>query len=158
MSIITAKKKFLTEEIANSLKNLKADTPAAFGIMTSQHMIEHLTWIIKSSAKDHGEPEGQPSKGQLGFKKFIEGGAIFKHRPKDQSKEDLPPLKYGSLEEAMAQIPLAISRFYHFYEGKSDKKGYHPMMGELTFEEIELFHYMHVRYHFWQFGLLGEYP
>jgi oxepin-CoA hydrolase/3-oxo-5,6-dehydrosuberyl-CoA semialdehyde dehydrogenase len=140
------------------LQDLNSEQAPNFGLMTPQHMLEHLTWIIKSSAKQHENPGNEPSRSQLGFQKFIQKGAIFQHRPSDKTKEDLPPLKYASYDEALAQIPIAINRFYDHYEAMEIPKGYHPMMGELTFEQIELFHFMHCRYHLWQFGLLEQYP
>ncbi len=152
------KKEFLTQQVPELLKNLKADTEPAFGLMTPQHMIEHLTLVVKTSIKRYGEPEAEPSKRQLGFKRFIDKGAILQHRPSDKTKADLPKLKYSSLEEAAAQISVAVNRFYDHFENNPGFKAYSPFMGELTFEELELFHYQHYRYHLWQFGLLASYP
>lgn len=152
------KKSFLLEQISPLLEQLKADTIPAFGLMSSQHMIEHLTLIIKSSVKDYGQAEGEPTKGHLAFKKFIAAGALFKHFPKGKTKADLPPLKYASLAEAVAQLSVATARFYAFFEAKPDHLAYHPMLGTLSFEELELFHHEHCRFHFHQFGLLAAYP
>lgn len=155
----TNKKDFLINEVPKLLENLQADTEGNFGLMTPQHMVEHLTWVIKSSArKFEGEQENPATKGQLGFQKFIKNGCVFEHRSSDKTKADLPSLKYTSLEEAMPQIPIAIQRFYDFWEANQDYAPYSPFMGEVSFEELELFHYMHVRYHLWQFGLIEEYP
>ncbi|MEM6632496.1 MAG: hypothetical protein AAF694_22690 [Bacteroidota bacterium] len=155
---ITTKKSFLTEEVLPLLNTLKADTQPAFGLMTAQHMVEHLTWVTKSSSKRNGEPAGEPTQRQLGFKRFIEQGAIFEHRPSDKTKADLPPLKYGSLTEALEQIPVAIERFYSLFENNPGFKSYTSFTGELSFEELELMHYQHFRYHMWQFGLVEQYP
>lgn len=154
----TTKKEFLLKEVPPLLKELKHDTLPNFGLMTPQHMVEHLTQVVKTSVKRYGEPTGEPTKRQLGFKKFIEGGAILKHYPSDKTKADLPPLKYDSLEEAIIQIPVAVERFYNHYTAHPDFKAYNPFLGELGFEELELFHYQHYRYHLWQFGLLEHYP
>lgn len=153
----TAQKSFLQNDLISLLGNLTVDTAPSFGLMTPQHMVEHLTWIIKSSVKDYGEAPEEPSKGQLRFKQFIEKGAIFKHFPKDASEAKIAKLKYDSLEEALVQIPIAIARFYDFFESNPDVSPFNPMMGTLSFEEIQLFHYQHCRYHLWQFGLIEEY-
>lgn len=158
MTASANKKEFLTKQVPELLKKIKPDTEPAFGLMTPQHMVEHLTWVAKSSIKRYGEPQGEPSKRQLGFKKFIEKGAILEHRPKDKTKADLPELKYGSLDEAISHIPEAVNRFYNHFENNPGFKAYSPFMGELSFEELELFHYQHYRYHLWQFGLLESYP
>jgi len=121
-------------------------------------MIEHLTWTLKSASKRVGEPIDPPAKGQLNFQKFINAGAILKHKPTDKTEADLPPLKYRNLEEAVEQIPVAIQRFYNHFETNPGFKAYNNIFGELGFGEIELFSYMHYRYHFWQFGLIENYP
>lgn len=152
------KKEFLTQQVPELLKQLKADTEPAFGLMTPQHMAEHLTYTVKAMSKRTGEPVNPPTKGQLGFQKFIKKGAILKHFPSEKTKADLPTLKYASLEEAISHIPEAINRFYTHFESNPDFKACTPFMGELGFEELELFHYQHYRYHLWQFGLLESYP
>ena len=151
------KKQFMTEEVKELLKNLKPDTEPRFGLMTPQHMIEHLTWTLKSATKRNGEPSGEPTKSQLGFQRFLNKGAKFEHRPSDKTKADLPALKYESLEDAIEQIPVAINRFYNHFEANPDFKSYSDFTGEFDFEQLELFHSQHYKFHFWQFGLLAEY-
>ena len=158
MSTDKSKKEFLTQQVPELLNKLKPDTEPAFGLMTPQHMVEHLTLIVKTSVKRYGEPEAEPTKRQLGFRRFIENGAIFQHRLSDKTRADLPALKYGSLEEAASHISEALHRFYDHFEANPGFKAYSPFMGEMSFEELELFHYQHYRYHLWQFGLLEKYP
>ncbi len=155
---MSTKKEFLTETVPTLLKDLKEDQEPQFGLMTPQHMIEHLTSIIKSSVKRYGEPDPAMAERQAGFKRFIHKGAVFKHRPSDKTKADLPKLKYDAFGEAVPQIMVAIERFYNHYEQNPGFKAYHNFMGELDFGELEQFHYQHVRFHLWQFGLLAEYP
>ena len=152
------KKKFLTEEVMPLLENLTAETPAAFGLMTAQHMVEHLSLTLKGCTRRVGEIENPPTKGQLGFKKFIAKGAVLQHRPSDKTKADLPPLKFENLEDAKAQVKVAIDRFYDHFEKHPDFMCYNKFFGELGFEELELFNFMHYRYHLWQFGLIDTYP
>ena len=153
----TDRKEFLQTSVPELLKNLKADSKPNFGLMSAQHMIEHLVMIVKTTMKRYGEPPAEPTKSHLGFKRFISKGAVFQHRPSDKTEADLPALKYASLEEAMAQVAVATERFYKKMEEDPDFKSFNPMMGELSIEELELFHYQHFRYHFWQFGLIDKY-
>lgn len=155
---MSTKKEFLTEIVPTLLQDLKEDQEPQFGLMTPQHMIEHLTSIIKSSVKRYGEPDPALAERQSGFKRFIAGGAVFKHRDSDKTKADLPELKYDSFAEAVPQLMVGIERFYKHYESNPDFKTYNQFMGELDFEELETFHHSHVCYHLWQFGLLAEYP
>lgn len=153
------KKEFLLKELHGILENLDSEKEANFGLMTPQHMVEHLTWTIKATAKKHeGDRENPPNKKQLGFQKFIEKGAVLKHYPSDKTKADLPPLKYDSLKEAISKLPEAVQRFYDFWDSNKEHVPYASFMGEMSFENLELFHFMHFRFHLWQFGLIQEYP
>lgn len=160
MPVITNQKEFLVTQVPELLKNLREETEPQFGLMTAQHMVEHLIDIADNSTKRHGEPEREPNETQLWFKDFISKGATpIMHRPEpNKSKSDLPPLRYESMEDAMKEVPNAIQRFYDFYEGNPEFVSYSPIFGELTFGEMEVFHHSHYRYHLWQFGLLEAYP
>lgn len=153
------KRDFLLNEFPKLLKSLSPNSERRFGLMTPQHMLEHLIWAIKSSAKKfEGERENPPSKRHLGFQKFIQKGAILEHKPSDKTAEDLPVLRYASFEEAVAHIPEATQRFYDFWDANPTYIPYGFFMGEMQFEDLELFHLNHVRFHLWQFSLMEVYP
>ena len=99
-----------------------------------------------------------PNKRQLGFQKFIQKGAPIEHRPSDKTAADLPPLKYNSLEEAIPHLSNGVQRFYDYWDANQDHTPYVSFIGEISFEGLELFHFMHFRFHLWQFGLIEQYP
>ena len=153
------KKKFLTNEFPRLLNSLSPETKANFGLMTPQHMIEHLVKAIESATVQYeGERESPANEQQIGMQQFIKSGSVLSHRPSDKTKADLPPLDYSSIEEAISHIPKAVQDFYDFHDDNPDYKPYASYLGEVSFEDIELFHFMHIRYHLWQFDLLGQYP
>lgn len=154
-----SKRDFLTNEFTSLLEKLSPDTKGNFGLMTPQHMVEHLIGSIESAiGKYEGERENPPTEQQLGMQGFIKGGCVLSHRPSDKTTADLPALKHASLEEAIALVPDAVQRYYAFQDNNPDYKPYAYYMGEVSFEDVELFHYMHIKYHLWQFGLLEQYP
>lgn len=157
MNNTNSKKEFLTKDVIELLKKLKPETNPAFGLMTAQHMVEHLSWTLKGCTKRVGEVENPPTKGQLGFQRFIEKGAILEHRPSDKTKADLPALKFENLDQAVEQVGVAIEKFYAHFEANPDFKCYNNFFGELNFDQLELFNHNHYRFHLWQFGLLEEY-
>ena len=156
MSITQNKKDFMHKDVMELLSKLNSDSSPEFGLMTAQHMVEHLSWTLKSCTKRVGEVEKPPTKGQVGFQKFIERGAIFQYRPSDKTKEDLPDLKLKDLKSAIEQVKVAIERFYAHYEANPTFKCYNKFFGELDFDQLELFNYNHYRYHLGQFGLLEK--
>jgi len=153
------KRQFLKTELPKILEQLTPETEGNFGLMTPQHMVEHIIYVAKAmSVKYEGERESPPNERQLGMQKFIQSGAVLSHRPSEKTKADLPPLKYDSLEAAIADVPEAVNRIYDFWDNNKDYVPYAAFTGEVSHEDIEHFHYMHFRYHLWQFGLIAEYP
>ncbi len=149
-------KDFMTQTLPTMLKTLPSDQEPNFGLMSAQHMVEHLIYVVKVTMKRRGEPEAEPTKSQLYFRKFIENGAVFQHRPKKgASKADLSELRMANIGAAIAGLEAAIAKFYALYEENPAFKSYNPMMGEFNMEELELFNYQHCRWHAYQFGLIA---
>ena len=139
---------FFRKEVPEMLAGLSEEMKPTFGLMTPQHMVEHLIWVTKSSIKDMGPAPAELSKRELGFKKFINSGANFEYRPSDKTEKDLPALKYESLEEAISKVGEAIDRLENGIKEKSDGQSfYNPMMGKLNTEEMEFFHFRHFEWH-----------
>ncbi len=144
-------KDYLMKEVPQLLEELKPNHRRRFGLMSAQHMIEHLIWVTKSSVKEYGDPPSELTEGQLNFMKFIEKGAYLYHRPSDKTKDDLPALRMPNLQQAIDTVPEAIDRLYGY---SADHVFFNPSMGRLTFSEMERFHYMHFKFHLQhQFGL-----
>jgi len=153
MSSENAQKTFLTTEMPERLSKLTEATPAKFGLMTPQHMVEHLILMTKVSVRRYGDVENPPTEGQQKFKKFIQNGAKFEHRPSNKTSDDLPKLKYSSLQEAIDNYPAGIEGFYNHYDAQPGFLSYNGTMGELGFEDLEFLHRQHFEYHLGQFGL-----
>ena len=82
-----------SKTLEKKLKNLEADTPAKFGIMTPQHMLEHLTLTVKISYNRIKIPEFEPSEKQQ-----------FQKRALLDTTMELLPLRNHNLEEAKEQL------------------------------------------------------
>lgn len=144
---------YLTKEVNQRLAKLKEDTPKKFGLMTPQHMVEHLILMTKLSVRQYGAIASPPTEGQAKFKKFIEKGAHFEHRPSDKTIDDLPKLKYASLKEAIDNYPQGINGFYDHFEANPDFLSYNQIQGALGFADLEFLHSRHFEYHLSQFDL-----
>lgn len=154
-----SKRDFLTYKFPELLNTLSAETEGNFGLMTPQHMVEHLVEALESAAVIYvGDRESPPNERQLGMQQFIKSGSVLSHRPSDKTKADLPPLNCTTIEEAISLVPNAVQKFYALKDDNPDYIPYASYLGEVPFEDVELFHFMHIRYHLWQFGLLEQYP
>jgi len=148
-------KDFLSKELPTKLRTLSGDQAPNFGLMTAQHMVEHLIFTTKSIAKRRGEPEAELNKSQQYFRKFIDAGAPFEYRPKEGA--ELQELRSANIEEAIQGLEKAIEQFYALFDANPDHKSYNAMTGEFNLAELELFNYQHGRWHLYQFGLIEEF-
>ena len=146
---------FLSKELSAQLRRLSENQTPNFGIMTAHHMVEHLIYVTKSISKRKGEPEAELNKSQRYFRKFVEAGAPFEHRPKEGAT--LNELRTTNIEEAIQILEDATAKFYQLFDSNPDHKSYNPMMGEFNLSELELFNYQHGRWHLHQFGLIQDF-
>lgn len=147
----------MLEEVPSLLSSLDPDTEPRFGLMTAQHMVEHILNDGKYMYHRLGEPVSPLTEKQKGFQKFIDNGVPMKHRPSDKTKADLPELKFENLEAAVAEVVSLTQKFYEHFEANPDFMVYNSFMGELPFEKVELFFSQHWRYHLWQFKLIDQF-
>jgi oxepin-CoA hydrolase/3-oxo-5,6-dehydrosuberyl-CoA semialdehyde dehydrogenase len=142
---------YLKSTVPQLLDQLTPDHTPSFGLLTPQHMVEHLIWVTKSSAKDYGPAPEQLTEGNEKFMKFVKTGANFEYRPSTKTAADLPALRMESLAAAIAEVPQSIERLYQFAK---DHEFYNPMMGRLSFDELELLTAKHFQHHLEnQYGL-----
>lgn len=146
-------KNYLTKRVPELIAELKSDMHPTFGIMTPQHMIEHLIWVVKSATKDFGPPPETFTEGQQKFMNFIEKGAHFEYRPSDKKVSDLDPPRMPDLQSAIDVIPEAVQRIYNHSE---DHVFYNPFMGKVSFSNMELMQAQHFKWHLEQQYGLGK--
>lgn len=151
-------KQFLLEQLPPMLRQLQGDQAPNFGLMTARHMVEHLIWVTKVMSRKNGEPPAELTKSQLYFKQFVANGCPFEYRPKEGvTKDNLNPLKYANLEEAIAVLEDTNRKLYELLESNPDYKSYNQMTGEFNGEELDMFMGQHARWHSYQFGLLAAF-
>lgn len=142
-------------EISNLLNSLSKDAKPEFGIMSPQHMIEHLSIVVSIS---NGKfPQQLHSTSEKAEK--IKNGFIYtdKEMPlgikAPMLGEEPPPLYFSNLESAINNLIKELDRFDDYFL-KNNMKPIHPIMGELTFNEWIIFHNKHFTHHLKQFNLI----
>jgi hypothetical protein len=148
-------KKMNTENFINRLQNLGSGSIAQFGIMTPQHMIEHLILTLKLSYGRVKIPEFEPNELQLAQKHALLFTDI--QFPRGIKAPGMPPglseLKFPDLEPAKADFFKTLSEYHKAYQNNPILRTPHPKFGNLTFEEWQKFHSKHIEHHLSQFGL-----
>lgn len=144
------------KQIEKKLKNLSNDTPSLFGIMTPQHMVEHLTVTVKISYNRIKIPEFELSEKQM-FQKsaLLDSPMEFPVGVKAPGlkHDELMPLRSSNLEEAKQQLISSLVAYNSFFEFDPNATTVHPRFGLLNYEEWQRFHPKHFKHHFKQFGI-----
>lgn len=147
---------FLKGEAFDLLKNLGEDTPAKWGVMSAQHMIEHIGLLLAVSIeKIVPQPFVDEATMKKAYEHLITNDGPFKQnfRPKGMPAMTMP-LRYESLELAIEKLAGLVDSFYNYFGEEPDEETLHPVLGELNFKDWEMFHTKHFKHHFAQFGLM----
>lgn len=145
-----------SKNIEKRLKKLNSDIVPEFGIMTAQHMVEHLTITVKMSYNRIKIPEFEPSEKQQFQKRALLDSPMDFPRgivAPGLKAGDLIPLRSVNLEDAKQHLLESITAYTTFFESDPDLQTVHPRFGRLNYAEWEKFHPKHFKHHFEQFGI-----
>ncbi len=142
------------ETLHQRLNQLHTTTAAQFGILTPQHMVEHLILTVKMSAGRIPIPEFLPNEKQLAQKQAL----LFKDIPFPRGvkapglPDTLLDLRFPDLETAKAELIKSWDADQLLFKENPTKQTFHPRFGLLNFDEWERFHAKHMDHHLGQFG------
>ncbi|MFV0208767.1 hypothetical protein OBK13_06100 [Empedobacter falsenii] len=143
------------ENLISKLKTLKIDQQPEWGIMTPQHMVEHLIVTTKLSNGGLSVPCRIPVEQIPQYKAFLlESDQEMQKGIKANGMEGLLDLRYPSLEASIEKLEEEIDKFNTFFENNPDAKITNPVLAEIGYEDWKTFHKKHYTHHFKQFGLL----
>ncbi|MDA0987265.1 MAG: hypothetical protein O3A55_06690 [Bacteroidetes bacterium] len=139
------------------LQKLNSTDKPIFGIMTPQHMVEHLIFTLQIS---NGEKEIELYYNQEKADKF-KRITIYSDRELVRGfkspalpKDEVLPLAFQNLEIAINNLKTELIKFDSYFKINQNSKPINPVMGELNFKEWIIFHNKHFTHHFKQFNLL----
>jgi len=144
---------FTRENISAALVNLTAETPAEWGELTPQHMVEHLETQLKLVT---GTDERTISTPPEMLEAFTESLYNFRKFPKG-TKAPYPvggDYKHESLEAAKAALLKTYDDMQDFFKENPDFTSIHPVFGDLDKFLWNLMSRKHFTHHFEQFGLV----
>lgn len=148
---------FLTDEVPGLLARLNPASTPGWGRMTAQHMLEHLQLSLAMTRGIRILPQVAPWYLRPFYKWYILSDRPFPknvHLPGDRGQE-LPQLRYRSLEEARENLLLALDDTLSFLRKNRHVRTSHPYAGPFTSGEWRIFHAKHFRHHLRQFRLLS---
>ena len=148
-----------TSKIASCLAKLTEQSKPKWGIMTPQHMLEHLEYTYKIASGelqnfDISTPEKYLEKTQdslYNYEKFP-ANSNFPHLKKDT----LGSLIHPDLETAVAKFLQQRDRYLDFFTQNPDAVLKNLVFGELNKYQWYLLERKHLNHHFEQFNLLDQ--
>lgn len=139
------------------VSKLKVDDKPEFGIMTPQHMVEHLAFVVSFSNGKEPQQHYYPTEKEQKIKAFIIGtdnDMPMGFKSPVLPTEGLPTLKHSNLINAIDNLKTELNDFDNYFINHPSDKPINPTMGELNYKEWVRFHNRHFTHHFKQFRLL----
>ncbi len=152
-------KHFLYEEFPLLLRGLKKDTPALWGKMNAQQMIEHLILVVgasngRLSIEPNADAERLAYRKMRFFEKDVPMPRNFRvsFAPEEPKSE-----QFSNIEEAKMELFNQLQRFDDYFNEHEGMSTVHPVFGAFNYDEWVENHARHFRHHLMQFGLIEAY-
>ena len=144
------------EYIENGLAQLTEDSKPSWGIMTTQHLVEHFEyWFQVAMGKVHVKiitPEEKIEKLQETLYNHFPMPKSFDHPVLRKGKTE--DLRFKNLAESKTAMLQAYDDYLVFFKENPEIKTPNSVFGNLDHEEWDLLNRKHFYHHFQQFGVL----
>lgn len=152
-----ANEDYLSKEITLLINGLTPSSKPKWGIMTPQHMLEHLEGSFKISNGEIKLDKLRVDESELGDKiKYLMSDSPMGKNIIIGKEQKLTDLKYTSFDEAKVNFFKILINFFAHHDKDKEVVYLHPAFGNLNYIGWLQFHAKHVKHHFEQFGLVGE--
>lgn len=143
-------------ELKRMLGPLSAETPAIWGKMSAQHMLEHLILPLQIAMGKLEAPLVTPPEKVEKVKRLMLLGEtpLRKDFVAPFLGDGLQPLQYDNIILAKEALLQEVEHFIIYAEAEPQLLHTHPIFGLLNKTEWFLFQDKHFTHHFTQFGLL----
>jgi len=161
LTMVQKKQEVFTEmtddKIEELLSQLKPEMTPKWGIMTPQHMIEHLEYTYKIAAGDIQDFEVSTPEKIL--EKVHNSLYNYDKFPKNSrfpllEKDTLDELNHEDLATAIEKFKAQREKYLEYFKEHPDAKLNNMVFGELNRYEWYLLERKHLNHHFEQFGLI----
>lgn len=144
-----------TDDIINKLKNLPTDRLANWGIMTPQHMVEHLIVSVKMSNGGFIIPCRTPKELIPKYKEIVLNPEIDMEKGiKAGGMDGLLDLRFESMHLAIEKLESELIKFHEYFKTNPGALIINPVIDEIGYEDWIIFHNKHFKHHFTQFNLI----
>ena len=139
-----------------ALDNLTEDSKPAWGILTPQHMVEHIEWFCQIALgnikTDQITPEKHIDKLQASLYDYRGLPKNFEHPLLRKGK--LEDLRYADLDSAKEALMNGLDQVDAIFKADASATIPNPVFGNLNEYDWELYNAKHAYHHFTQFNLI----
>ena len=144
------------EVMEEGMAKLTEKTNPNWGMMTPQHMVEHLEFFLRMAA---GKVDTEIVTPEKRIERMQESLYNYRPMPREFShplfrKGEVEDLRFANLDEAKEAIMKAYDEYIAFYKENPDATAPNTVFGDLNDEMWELLNRKHINHHFEQFGLI----
>lgn len=145
---------FLQIEFPKLLSQIDPATEPAWGKMSLQQMIEHMSDSLRIAngrdPKDCITPVDHLPKMQA----FIASDKPFKENTKNiQMPEDPLPCRWDNVDDAIGELQQELNEFIDVFDQDKSKVITNPFFGDLNFDQWTSLLTKHAQHHLRQFGV-----
>jgi Protein of unknown function (DUF1569) len=142
------------ETLLSYFDKLSSETQPAWGSMSAQRMVEHLTDSLRiATGKNPQElaiPEDRIAKMVL----FLDSDKPMAQNIEVPFATKAMELRHEELELAIDEFVDEYLEFMETFESTPELKTQHPYYGPLNYEQWQRLNQKHLSHHFHQFGLI----
>lgn len=151
------KEDFLRTRLVRYYQQLDPSTPARWGKMNVQQMIEHFTEHgvkIASGRAPYDKIHTAPEKLNA-MREFLMSDRQFKENTKNPLLDEEPlPLQYNTVQAAIGALQEEMIYFFDVFARNPQLTTRNPFFGDLNFEQNVQLLYKHALHHLRQFGVV----
>ncbi len=150
------KENFLRTKLVSYLQRLDPGTPARWGRMNVQQMIEHYAGDAVRNANGRLKMDTimTPPENLQRMREFMMSDKPFKENTKNPLMgEELAPLRYKTVQGAIGALQQELIYFFEAFESNPELVTRNPFFGDLNFEQNVQLLYKHALHHLRQFGV-----
>ena len=133
---------------------LQPGTPRQWGRMDAHRMLVHLNFVLELSLGEHEVKAMVPRILRPVFRKVLFVWFINWPKGKIKAPDMFTPAPESTFEEEREKHIALLKRFAAEEQAQPQRETSHPIFGQTPLADWTLYHAVHFRHHFLQFGLI----
>jgi hypothetical protein len=142
------------EKLISLLGALTPGTPACWGKMNAQNMIEHLVEAVEyTNGKKIAVLDVSPEEAAMKKKTHVDSDFVIPRGAKGPLPDSTLHKRFPDLQTAICNLFIELDAFEEYFKTEY-RTAIHGAFGPMNYKEWLIWHGKHFMHHFKQFGLI----